>query len=144
MNWNREAKHILAIFALVAALAFGLNSAVVPDTDESFLVWGLGFLLAAVLLWLWVQRDVRAEKQAAAADDLTQIEGIGVVFQAILQAAEITTFARLAGTAPAELETLIKDADKIPPRSLQTWTRQATYAAEGDWEGLRTFQDTIK
>ena len=55
-----------AAMALVAAVAFGFNVLVVPNTDRNFIALALGLLLVAVLLWIWVRRDALAEKRGQA------------------------------------------------------------------------------
>lgn len=76
-------------------------------------------------------------------DNLTLIEGIGPKMAAALVAAGISTFAKLAATPEADLRSAISAAGMRFSPSLPTWPEQATYAARGDLEGLRTFQQTL-
>ena len=66
MEPNQEVKNMAAAMALVAAVAFGFNALVVPNTDRNFIALALGLLLVAVLLWIWVRRDALAEKRGQA------------------------------------------------------------------------------
>jgi predicted flap endonuclease-1-like 5' DNA nuclease len=80
------------------------------------------------------------------ADKLERIDGIGPKISSVLQAAGITTFAVLATTDVDRLEEVLEAES---PRLLQladpaTWPEQARFAAAGDWEGLETFQGTLK
>ena len=63
MNYNREAKNMIAIIAFVGAIAVGMNYLVVPDTDRSFISWSVGLFVVAVLFWIWIRRDDIAEKR---------------------------------------------------------------------------------
>lgn len=85
-----------------------------------------------------------AEDLAAPAesDDLTKINGIGAVFETVLNEAGINAYAQLAATPLADLEAIIEAAGRNRPGLLETWSRQAEFAAAGDWEGLRAFLDS--
>lgn len=72
MEFNRETKNMIAIFALVLAITFGINYAVAPDTDQSFISWSVGLFVVAVLFWIWIRRDDMAanrEEALKAAED---------------------------------------------------------------------------
>ncbi len=173
MEPNREIKNMMAVMALVAAMAFGVNALVVPGADHSFIAWALGLFIAAALLWLWMRRDALAEKHSQAMkaaeeaasqaealakqardqteaepgadepDDLSRIVGVGPVYQQLLKDAGLETFADIAGKSLDELEAIVKAAGRARPASIETWAEQAAYAAKGDWEGLQTFQDSL-
>lgn len=166
-----------AAMALVAAVAFGFNVLVVPNTDRSFIACALGLLLTAALLWIWMRRDALAEKRGQAMkaaqeaasraealakraqeqaqaelesdaakdepDDLCKIDGIGPVYQQILRNAGLETFADIASKSQTELAAIVQAAGKARPASIETWAKQAAYAAKGDWEGLQKFQDSL-
>jgi len=68
----------------------------------------------------------------AASDDLKVIEGIGPKIASVLQSAGINTFAQLAATDPARLETILRDAS-LHLADPATWPEQARLAAAGDW-----------
>jgi predicted flap endonuclease-1-like 5' DNA nuclease len=72
MEFNRETKNMIAIFALVLAITFGINYAVAPDVDQSFISWSMGLFVVAVLFWIWIRRDDLAanrEEALKAAED---------------------------------------------------------------------------
>ena len=83
------------------------------------------------------------EPEPAAPDDLTKIEGIGPKMNAALNAAGITTFARLAQASEEELRAAIEAAGMRFAPSVSTWAEQAAYAARGDWDGLAAFQASL-
>ena len=163
METNREIKSMAAALILVAAVALLLNYLVVPQADRSIMSWAMGLLVTAILLRVWMRRDALAEKHGQdaaedaasraeslakqapeqAADDLTRIEGIGPVYQQVLREAGPGTFAALADKSTADLEAILKTAGRARPASIDTWAEQAAYAAQGDWEGLQTFQDSL-
>ncbi len=93
-----------------------------------------------------VDRTATQEMRAASSipDDLTVIEGIGPKMAGALQAYGITSYTRLSSASVSDLETAIKDAGMRFAPSMSTWAEQATYAARGDWDGLKTFQGTLK
>jgi predicted flap endonuclease-1-like 5' DNA nuclease len=81
--------------------------------------------------------------QPDSADDLTVIEGIGKKMAGALTAAGIQTFARLAEATEAEIIAAIEAAGMRFAPSLTTWPEQAAFAARGDWEGLKAFQQQL-
>lgn len=82
-------------------------------------------------------------KAVAQADDLTVIEGIGPKMSAALIAAGIDTFAKLAVADETILRAAISAAGMRFAPSLTTWPQQASYAARGDWDGLKKLTDTL-
>jgi predicted flap endonuclease-1-like 5' DNA nuclease len=76
-------------------------------------------------------------------DDLTVIEGIGPKMSAALIAAGIDTYAKLAVTNEDTLRGAITTAGMRFAPSLGTWAEQATFAAKGDWDGLKTFISSL-
>jgi NADH-quinone oxidoreductase subunit I len=89
-----------------------------------------------------------AEKPAEPAppDDLQKVEGIGPRISGVLQAAGITTFARLADSDEDGITKILEESD---PRLLRlanpaSWPRQARLAAAGKWDELERFQKTLK
>ncbi len=85
----------------------------------------------------------KSNGKAVAADDLTKIEGIGKKTGKALIDAGIRTFARLASSNETELREIMKAAGLSFTPSVETWAEQAKYAADGDWDGLEAFQDTL-
>lgn len=81
--------------------------------------------------------------EAIEPDDLSKIEGIGPVYRTILTEAGVGTFQAITTKTTDELELIIADAGKRRPASIDTWVEQAEYAAKGDWDGLRKFQDML-
>ncbi|PJF22902.1 MAG: ATP synthase F1 subunit gamma [Phototrophicales bacterium] len=77
------------------------------------------------------------------ADDLTKIEGIGPKMAAALNSAGITRYAQLAQLSEEQLREIINNAGMRFSPSLPTWARQAEFAANGDWDGLRDYQDKL-
>lgn len=76
-------------------------------------------------------------------DDLKVIEGIGPKMEKALHAAGITTFAQLAGASEVQLNAAILAAGMRFAPTVPTWAEQASYAANGDFVGLETFQKTL-
>ena len=77
------------------------------------------------------------------ADDLTRIEGIGPKMSQALQDAGIHTFAQLAATEEDTLRAAIEAAGMRLAPSIPTWSRQAEFAMQGDWDGLASYQDQL-
>lgn len=82
-------------------------------------------------------------KSTGKPDDLTRIEGIGPKMSGALIAAGIDTFAKLAAASEDALRKAIQDAGMNLAPSLATWAEQASFAARGDWEGLKELQDNL-
>jgi len=89
------------------------------------------------------------EPQASAApaeqapDDLTMIEGIGPKISGALVAAGVDTFAKLAALQPEEVERIVRSAGVRMVGKAETWTKQAALAAEGKFDELRAYQQTL-
>jgi predicted flap endonuclease-1-like 5' DNA nuclease len=79
-------------------------------------------------------------------DDLRRIEGIGPKIAAILQQAGIHTFSQLADAAPGLLRQILEASDPRLARLADptTWSEQARFAANGDWEALAALQSQLK
>lgn len=72
-------------------------------------------------------------------DDLTILEGIGPKIAAALGAAGISTYAKLAGQDPAELERIVRTAGVRMVGKAVTWPEQARLLAQGrleEWKAL--------
>lgn len=82
---------------------------------------------------------------AVVPDDLKKIEGIGPKIAGLLNDGGIYTFSQLANTA---LERLKEILDAAGPRyrihDPGTWSKQAEYAAAGNWEKLQEYQDFLQ
>lgn len=69
-------------------------------------------------------------------DDLVVLVGIGPKVAAVLQAAGIDTFARLAQSDPLDLRKILETAGlRLPDPT--TWPEQARFAAEGRWQEMK-------
>lgn len=77
-------------------------------------------------------------------DDLKKIEGIGPKIQSVLAEANIITFAQLAATSVADLERIVREEAGIRVAFPDTWPEQAKMAADGDWDGLKLYQDALQ
>jgi predicted flap endonuclease-1-like 5' DNA nuclease len=73
-------------------------------------------------------------------DDLTRINGVGPKAAEVLVAAGIGSFARLARTSEPDLRAAFSSAHATAPKSIGTWSMQASFAEHGDWAGLKAFQ----
>ncbi|WP_394747388.1 30S ribosomal protein S2 [Spongiimicrobium salis] len=81
----------------------------------------------------------------ATADDLTKIEGVGPKIAEIFQAAEISTFAILAGKSEEELKAVLAEAGStFASKNPASWPKQAQMAADGKWDELKEWQDNVK
>ncbi|MCY3834731.1 MAG: hypothetical protein OXG85_17095 [Chloroflexi bacterium] len=92
------------------------------------------------------RREVRRESEPAdsgEADDLTKIKGIAAGYQRILNEAGIHSYSALASVSADDLRAIFRGAGRAAPAGLETLPRQAAYAAKGDWDGLRAFQDSF-
>jgi predicted flap endonuclease-1-like 5' DNA nuclease len=87
---------------------------------------------------------VPAAAAPAQADDLKVIEGIGPRIAALLQGADITTFAQLAETEVSRLEQLLVEANLRRLADPATWPEQAKLAAAGDWDAFNALTQQLK
>jgi predicted flap endonuclease-1-like 5' DNA nuclease len=78
-----------------------------------------------------------------APDDLKRIEGIGHKISSLLQEAGVTTFAQLAATEIAGLETIL-DTAGMHFADPGNWPEQAQLAADGKWDDLAALQHELK
>ena len=94
-----------------------------------------------------VAKETKAEVavEAAEADDLRKIEGIGPKIAEIFNLAGISTFADLAGTSVEKLSEILTDAgSKCASKNPGTWLEQAKLAAEGNWDELKDLHEKLK
>jgi large subunit ribosomal protein L17 len=84
-----------------------------------------------------------APKTPVAADDLTQIEGIGPKTSGVLQNAGISSFDQLAAANTSSLKQILQAAG-LRLGDPTTWPEQARLAASGDWDALETLQGQLK
>lgn len=78
-----------------------------------------------------------------APDELKKIEGIGPKVAGVLNEGGILTFQQLAEASTERLNELL-DAAGYQYMNPASWPEQARLAASGDWEGLKTLQDSLK
>ena len=83
------------------------------------------------------QQEVK-EQSEGVGDDLTRIKGIGKKTAALLVSDGITTYAQLAQTPTETLVALLRN-NGFRITNPTNWSRQALFAAQGDWDGLKTF-----
>jgi predicted flap endonuclease-1-like 5' DNA nuclease len=93
-----------------------------------------------------VEEEAEEETEPPAPDDLKVIEGIGPKIAGVLQAAGITTYARLADCSVADIQQILEAED---PRLLRLakpdhWPEQAALAAGGEWDALGALQGELK
>ncbi|MEM7797543.1 MAG: helix-hairpin-helix domain-containing protein [Chloroflexota bacterium] len=81
-------------------------------------------------------------------DDLTKVWGIGPKIAGLLNDNGITTFAQLANTDVDTISGYMEAAGPryrlSDPKILGTWSQQASMAADGEWDGLKAYQATLK
>jgi predicted flap endonuclease-1-like 5' DNA nuclease len=76
-----------------------------------------------------------------AADDLTQLAGIGNKSARALTAAGMATYSSLAESNEQQVRKALLEASMLPPGDVATWPSQAAYAAKGDWQGLAKYNE---
>ncbi len=81
---------------------------------------------------------------AKGGDDLTKIEGIGPKISEILITNGIDTYAKLAEMdAEGIKKMLVEVGPQYNRADPGTWPKQAEYAAKGEWEALKKWQDEL-
>ena len=181
MKLSQEAKNMIAMIALVAAVALALNDVAVAGGDRNFLSWSVGLFVVSIFFWLWMRRDALADKrtdaikaadeaakqaealakrsgaiadakpaankttpvESNAPDNLTMIKGIAESYQQMLYDAGIRTYAELAKMSADDLKAIFRSNKRATPVKVETVPRQAELASDGDWDGLRAYQDTL-
>ncbi|HLE50733.1 MAG TPA: hypothetical protein VI755_01630 [Anaerolineales bacterium] len=148
--------------------AFSILSQEAQEGGLPWWFWLLVIIVVIVLVWWWLSRKPAeaapppatkapateapateapaprmAEAEKPIPDDLSVIEGIGPKISALLQAAGITTFAKLAATETSQIQQILTAAG-IRLADPGTWAEQARLAAAGDQDGLQALQDRLK
>jgi predicted flap endonuclease-1-like 5' DNA nuclease len=90
-----------------------------------------------------VAEVVEEAAEEAPPDNLRRIEGIGPKISSTLQAAGVTTYAKLADASVESLNKILDEA-KIRIANPSTWPEQAKLAAADMWDELEKFQDSLK
>lgn len=74
-------------------------------------------------------------------DDLKLVEGIGPKIEGLLNEAGIHTWADLANADLEKIQAILDEAgSRYRMHDPATWAKQASLAAEGNWEELETYQ----
>ena len=77
-------------------------------------------------------------------DKLTKVEGIGPKIAEVLNKNGIMTFAELAAKDPADIKTMLTEAEgNFAAHVPDTWPTQAKLAADGKWDELKELQDKL-
>ncbi len=85
-----------------------------------------------------------AKKEASGKpDNLKLVEGIGPKMEKALNAAGISTFAQLASATEDQINAAIVAGGMRFAPSVPTWAEQASFAANGDFEGMEAFKKTL-
>jgi predicted flap endonuclease-1-like 5' DNA nuclease len=84
-----------------------------------------------------------AQAEPAVSDDLLKIEGIGPKVAGLLNEAGITTFAALAETSVDRLNEILDEED-LEFMNPESWPKQASLAAKGDWEAFENLTESLK
>jgi predicted flap endonuclease-1-like 5' DNA nuclease len=85
-----------------------------------------------------------ALESQAGVDNLEIIEGIGPKIAVLLRQSGVATFAELAAADLPRLEQILTEANLSRLSDPATWPKQAALAAEGHWEELAAYQQTLK
>jgi small subunit ribosomal protein S2 len=89
-----------------------------------------------------------AKKEAASTDDavdLTRIEGIGPKTAEALSNAGLDSFEALSGSDPERIKEILAEASsRLAHLDPGSWPKQAKMAAEGKWDELKEWQDSVK
>lgn len=77
-------------------------------------------------------------------DDLKIVEGIGPKIEELLKAAGIDTWVKLSEAPVEQLREILEAAgSRYQIHDPGTWPAQAKFAAEGQWEELKEYQDML-
>jgi predicted flap endonuclease-1-like 5' DNA nuclease len=83
-------------------------------------------------------------KAAAKPDDLKIIEGIGPKIETLLLEKGINSFKKLAKTTADQLRLVLANAgSRFRVHDPSSWPKQAEFAANGDWEKLKEYQNFL-
>jgi predicted flap endonuclease-1-like 5' DNA nuclease len=77
-------------------------------------------------------------------DDLKVVEGIGSKIEELFQNAGINTWKSLSETPVEKLQMILEEAgDRFSNHNPSTWSKQAALAYLGQWQELKTWQDSL-
>ena len=132
--------------AVTAALAAYRVPWMIESTLRNLRLLREGLEARGVRVRRWVAVAMRALDWAMGTepDDLTKIEGIGPKIAGLLQAAGITTFARLATVDVERLRQILDQGGRrFNLADPETWPMQASLAAAGRWGVLENLQEEL-
>jgi large subunit ribosomal protein L27 len=85
-----------------------------------------------------------AKAKASKGDDLTKVEGIGPKIAGLMVADGIITFADLAASSVEKIQGILDAAGpRYASHNPGTWPAQADFAAKGEWDKLKEWQDQL-
>ncbi|MGB5262353.1 MAG: 30S ribosomal protein S2 [Lutimonas sp.] len=85
------------------------------------------------------------KKASTSGDDLTKVEGIGPKIAEIFQEAGINTCADLADKSEEDLKDILTESGpRYASKNPASWPKQAQMAADGKWDELQEWQDSVK
>lgn len=83
--------------------------------------------------------------KASKADDLTKIEGAGPKAAEALTNAGLDTFAKIAKADAEKMKEILTEASsRLAHLDTASWPKQAKMAADGKWDELKAWQDSVK
>ena len=89
--------------------------------------------------WSGLRRYVSSQKTDAT-DDLLVLDGVGPKIAEALKAAGVGTFVAVSEKSPDDLRAILQQAGvPVVGNSIETWPRQAKFAAAEDWPGLMRY-----
>lgn len=92
-----------------------------------------------------VEPEPVSDAETLEPDDLTKLGGIGPKLAEAMQAAGITRFAQIAEMGGDEVgKRLSENGVRYTKAAAETWSEQAKLAAQGDWKGLKAYQESLK
>ncbi len=78
-------------------------------------------------------------------DDLTKIEGVGPKAAEALSNAGLDTFAKVAKAKADKMKEILTEASsRMAHLDPTSWPKQAKMAADGKWDALKEWQDSVK
>ena len=78
-------------------------------------------------------------------DDLTKLGGVGPKLAEAMQTAGITRFAQITEMGVDGVgKRLSENGVRYAKAAAATWAEQAKLAAQGDWKGLKAYQEALK
>lgn len=86
----------------------------------------------------------KAVKKADKGDNLKMVEGVGPKIEGLLHDAGIVTFKDLSEASVERIQEILDEAGpRYKTHNPGTWPKQAEMAAEGKWDELKEWQDSL-